>query len=107
MKSLRACASRNAHSDLAIELRDDDPARCSLAPVREASRPARAQWRFLTCSLQFLALALAYLLPGPQPALAALGDWTLVCPQGNTGEPSFHAPIGAGLTVAIVDPAPP
>jgi hypothetical protein len=60
---------------------------------------------FLTFGLLFLALVLAYLLPGPQPAPAAVTDWTLVCPQGSAGEPSFHAPIGAGLTFPIVDPA--
>jgi hypothetical protein len=104
MKSLRACASGDAHSDLAIELRDDHSARYA-ALVPASTGPARATRRLLTCGFQFLALALAYLLPGPQPALAALADWTLVCPQGSTGEPYFHAPIGSGLTVAIVDPA--
>jgi hypothetical protein len=104
MKSLRAWASGDAHSDPAIELRNDHSAGCRAAQVRAATGPARTQWRFLA-SLQFLALALAYLVSGPQPAHAAPGDWTLVCPQGNAGEPSFHAPIGSGLTVAIVDPA--
>jgi hypothetical protein len=104
MKSQTFSASGDTRSDPLTQLLDDHSARCSPVHVRAATGPARAQSRFLA-SLQFLALALAYLLPGPQPALAALGDWTLVCPQGNTGEPVFHAPIGSGLTVTIVDPA--
>jgi hypothetical protein len=59
---------------------------------------------FLTFGLLSLALVLAYLLPGPQPAPAAATDWTLVCPQDSSGEPYFRAPLGTGVAVAIVDP---
>jgi hypothetical protein len=75
-----------------------------------ATGTAHSRRTILPIFLQCLALALAYLLPCPQAAVAAgpdpqPTDWTLVCPQGSAGEPYFHVATGAGLTVQIVDPA--
>jgi hypothetical protein len=42
----------------------------------------------LTHGLRLLVLAVAYMLAGPHPALAAAGDWVLVCPQGS-GDPLY------------------
>jgi hypothetical protein len=105
MKSHRACASGDVRSDPATCLRDEHSARCRRAPVRAATGSARVQRAFLAAGLQFLALTLAYLLPGPQPALAQstaqLTDWALICPQGSAGEPYFHDP--RGFTIPILD----
>jgi hypothetical protein len=71
-------------------------------PMKSQAHRAACAWSLLTFGLQFLALAFAFLLPGSQPLLAASGDWTLVCPQGSSGEPFFRDP--RGLTIHIINP---
>jgi hypothetical protein len=102
MKSYATCQSCDARTNPGAHLRDDHSARSSSASLRGATGVARPRG-LLTLGLQFFALALAYLVPGPQPVVAAMPDWTLVCPQGSAGEPYFHIPLG-GLTVPIIDP---
>ena len=67
-----------------------------LLPPLGAARLRRA---FLIHGLWFLVFAVAYVLAAPHPVLAAPGDWTLVCPQGNSSEPQFRDQRGTLLPI--------
>jgi hypothetical protein len=56
--------------------------------TRRSQTAIRTRPASLTHGLRFLVLAVAYMLAGPHPALAAAGDWVLVCPQGS-GDPLY------------------